>query len=94
MSINNKVPSDATLRRSGGGSGMASKGPAASERVPVDSTKRFGAKGGGPVKNSSSFYDQVDNSTSRETSDHDNSKVSSPMAGSMFKHDKAPSYQK
>ena len=49
MSINNRVPSDATLRRSGTGNGPASKGPARSESVPVDSTKRFGAPGGGPA---------------------------------------------
>lgn len=49
MSINSKVPHDATLRRSGTGNGPASKECCASDRVPVDSTKRFGAPGGGPA---------------------------------------------
>lgn len=61
---------------------------------PGQSTGRMNGSVGGKAGQHSKFYDQVDNSTTRESADVDNGKHSGSLPDARFPHSKAPDHQK
>jgi hypothetical protein len=56
----------------------------ANTKIPQDATNRQPVNGGGKAGGHSKFYNMVDNSTSRESSDNDPGKTSAKLPDHSF----------